>query len=77
MGTLRPPYQQKHFFSVLGAFPVLKLKVAKIPIQNGPFLAPWDSLFSAPAIAYIFVDSEGTFERPGPDMDSENMVTVK
>ena len=47
MGTLRPPYQQKYFFRPIGAFFLLKLKVTKIPIQNGPFLAPWAALFSA------------------------------
>ena len=47
MGTLRPPYQQKYFFRPIGAFFLLKLKVTKIPIQNGPFLAPWEALFSA------------------------------
>ena len=46
MGTLRPPYQQKYFFRPIGAFVLLKLKVTKIPIQNGPFLAPWEALFS-------------------------------
>ena len=47
MGTLRPPYQQKYFFRPIGAFFLLKLKVTKIPIQNGPFLAPRAPLFSA------------------------------
>ena len=46
MGTLRPPYQQKYIFRPIGAFFLLKLKVTKIPIQNGPFLAPWAALFS-------------------------------
>ena len=55
MGTLRPPYQQKYFFRPIGAFFLLKLKVTKIPIQNGPFLAPWAALVSAPAIAYLTV----------------------
>ena len=35
------------FFSALGSNSVLKPKVAKIPIQNEPFLAPSDSFFSA------------------------------
>ena len=74
MGTLRPPYQQQQKNSALGAFPVLKLKVAKIPIQNGPFLAPWDSLFSAPAIAYLTVKVFLSARNP---KDLENMVTVK
>ena len=47
MGTLRPPYQQKYIFRPIGSFFLLKLKVTKIPIQNGPFLAPWAALFSA------------------------------
>ena len=46
MCTLRPPDQQKYFFRPIGAFFLLKLKVTKIPIQNGPFLAPWAPLFS-------------------------------
>ena len=48
MGTLRPPYQQNFFFRPVGAFFLLKLKVTKIPIQNRPFSAPSDSLFSGP-----------------------------
>ena len=39
-GYYKTTLSTKIFFLVLGAFSVLKLKVAKIPIQNGPFLAP-------------------------------------
>ena len=46
MGTLSPHYQQNYFFRPIGAFFLLKLKVTKIPIQNGPFLAPRAPLFS-------------------------------
>ena len=35
------------FETCVGAFLKLKLKVTKIPIQNGPFFAPRASLFSA------------------------------
>ena len=74
MGTLRPPYQQKYFFRPIGAFFLLKLKVTKIPIQNGPFLAPWAALFSAPTIAYLTVKVFLSARNP---KDLENMVTVK
>ena len=75
MGTLRPPYQQNFFFRPIGAFFLLKLKVTEIPtIQNGPFLAPWDSLFSAPTIAYLTVKVFLSARNP---KDLENMVTVK
>ena len=49
MGTLRLHYEEKNILrpKLIGAFFLLKLKVTKIPIQNGPFLAPWAALFSA------------------------------
>ena len=47
MGTLRLHYEEKNILRPIGAFFLLKLKVTKIPIQNGPFLAPWEALFSA------------------------------
>ena len=46
MGTLRLHYEEKNILSPIGAFFLLKLKVTKIPIQNGPFLAPWAAHFS-------------------------------
>ena len=36
----------KIFFSTYRCLFLLKLKVTKIPIQNGPFLAPWAAVFS-------------------------------
>ena len=47
MGTLRLHYEEKNILRPIGAFFLLKLKVTKIPIQNGPFLAPRAALFSA------------------------------
>ena len=47
MGTLRLHYEEKYIMRPIGTFFLLKLKVTKIPIQNGPFLAPRASLFSA------------------------------
>ena len=35
MGTMRPPYQQKYFFRPIGAFFLLKLKVAKMRGDTG------------------------------------------
>ena len=36
MGTLRLHYEEKNILRPIGAFFLLKLKVTKIPIQNGP-----------------------------------------
>ena len=47
MGTLRLHYEEKNILRPISAFFLLKLKVTKIPIQNGPFLAPRAALFSA------------------------------
>ena len=74
MGTLRPPYQQQKKIRPMGVFFLLKLKVTKIPIQNRPFLAPWEALFSAPTIAYLTVK---VFLDALSHDYSENMVTVK
>ena len=74
MGTLRLHYEEKNILRPIGAFFLLKLKVTKIPIQNGPFLAPWESLFSAPTIAYLTVKVFLSARNP---KDLENMVTVK
>ena len=64
MGTLRPPYQQKYFFRPIGAFFFTQTqsdqnphtKWALFSTLRFTFLSACDSLF----------DSEGIFERPGP-----------
>ena len=55
MGTLRLRYEGNNILRPIGAFFLLKLKVAKIPIQNRAKIGPNRKFFSFPVIAEFTV----------------------